>query len=344
MIKPQKLIAPCVINGEASPVLMARARSNARPLWAQARGSNAQNFGTAKDGYVAFDLSGSAAQKRLAHDSQRTGLAANNKVPAITVLNGQGQRGVDDPETFMQLVRPFGIVDVGNFQTGSTGFNILTGGVRTVTNNGNQVINNGDWVQVAAPNPEVLKHTGDPSNVNGGEVRLQFRAFDPCIHSLTHTPVYKCLEAIDEKKASQYLPAYRKACKTVESTARHHTVLSIGALGQDRLQAILDAGANDADGVKPGAFLERLNSALKANKRVARGLLFHHAAGGEKIKGGDGPKGVNKLLKKDKCIGKWFQATAILHNHVHKNIIGRAWSTAQSGKDFSLQITSYTYK
>jgi len=100
----------------------------------------------------------------------------------------------------------------------SNRFNIHTGGIETVCNNGNETIRMGDWVIAYAPTTEEIGRGGRKGEAEkNGLIKLWYKPYDPSIHRLNTKNIYECLSNIghpdDVMNRTHHLNEFRSTCQ-----------------------------------------------------------------------------------------------------------------------------------
>ncbi len=347
-IRPQKSVGLVVFNTRVSRAMMREACSNPTPLWALAKGQQRDYIGDWKRGDVIWthhDQSGAALDYMYSDPMHPSN--DHTTVHALSALNGQGD-ATSEPAIWEQSVRILGLSEVDKPE-GKDRNTTVCGGIHTVRNNGPEAIRTGDTVWVRAPTAAEAKAAAHTPEEKAGVIKFQLRPYRPEMHRSQPKEIYACL--IDAGNAKAYLPAYKRHCR---DTLDSHLGTAMVAIGHDlpAFRAILATpGSNAAVLV---AILQYFgHSAFKPDRSINRGLVDRLFAPYSRNAAGRVPllfdpdtadetqKKLNHVQTDSMALG--IMSTARLVDMLNRLIIGEAKSSADPGKDFSLQQKGYMH-
>lgn len=334
---PQQMVGAVILNGTHHSTLIARMRNAQNPYYSHAGGIHFDNFGNVKRGNVLFTIRGSnACASSLSFGHGFGGSGENHRVKAVAILNGLGMAGHGNNERLWESAQILGFSD-GVPPTKEGLFNIVSGGVMTVTNNGPDVVNAGDWVMVYFPSLDELPTGGMGTSADAnGEVVPWLVTYDPIKHSLTPKPVYEHLTA---DRNTPYIPIYRETCKKLMQSAKDVSLVSMAA-NYEKMKELIEGGASKID------FLHAMSKFMDTEKQDAkiRDMLFVPYSDKKNLiesgKSADSPLNCKQMS----CMGEYMVSQSRLHHVMHDKVVGKAITTGKKRSNFSLQITSYGLK
>ena len=198
-----------ILNSGVNTSLVAKARSNPKPLYDKPLGADATNQNEVNYGEIVFTEIAPKNAIRV-HARETSGLnGAHHKAFGISRLGGQGLRGQDN-EMFMSTIKPLGFCERSNSSNAKGLFPIAMAGIMTVTNNGIWNLHVGDRVMAHAPSQEELKIARSKGNSadQNGDVQLWLKPYDPEKNKLTTRPILRCLR---RKSTDGYTQTYTDA-------------------------------------------------------------------------------------------------------------------------------------
>lgn len=158
---------------------------------------------------------------------------SNATVTGLVCINGQGtkarypdvnsRRGkqlLDQNELFLSRIDILGLADMPNKDNDSPLFNIHCGGTQTITNISNVNIRAGDWLIAYAPRLDEIAEGGRREDAdNNGVITLWLKPYSPSQHQNTPRQILHCLtEMVDadrkgaELSRNSFLPEYADQC------------------------------------------------------------------------------------------------------------------------------------
>ena len=214
------------------------AGDNTNPLFARPEGQYSLSYQTVRTAEIAYRIR-SGINSSIYEFRSQDARTEDIGVPAITALNGQGN--AKQRESFISTIEIIGIVMQETEENNDSRFNIHTGGLHTITNNGNKAIEPGSWVMAYVPKQKEISSGGtDHPADKAGRVTLWYKQYDAAIHKFTPKGVYRCLTSNDEER-KRFLPEYTRACNGFEQGYISNAIIVIKVLLD---KGLLDIGPN----------------------------------------------------------------------------------------------------
>jgi hypothetical protein len=340
-INPIKRIGQLIVNCRVHKALAARGRSAARPYYPNPVGSSAGNHELVRDGSIAYTITSSRAvlATSVNDGSGGAGDPTRTKMAGLMLLNGQGD--ADDVHgALMERIAFVGVIETGNQDTKSMSYSCMHGGIRTMTNNGNETIHVGDYIRMYAPSREELGEGGlKNQSAQNGEIELWMKPFDPYKHHAQPASILACLEDLEDPTiVHNRLPAYVHACQAVEQAIHRCGLVVAVSIGHRGMRDIVNASTNDQ------SFAIALNRALKVpahHKAIRENAFVPYSEGRLFVPGATHGDGGEVNIAQRECLSGLLRALSVLQHMVEKDVIGRALTTARPGENINVELARY---
>lgn len=362
-ISPLRSVGIVVSNAKISSDMVNAAYTNRTPYWGVADGT-AKNFvGIMQRGEIVYqyhDRRGFGVVSNCSTDPQYIE-RENTTQKGLTILNGQGDSILGNM-AFASTIQVMGIVEMSNTNGNCKGlFNLITGGILDVRNNGNETINVGDSVYAYPPErDEIHKGGGRTPNADekNGVAKLWYKPYRPELHRFQLKQIYDCLRDVAREK--NYLPKYRDTChKLIDSAtgmfmvifATMSTEIKKAMIGPNRIENEADlyvhllakAGHSDfkghssADPALASKIIDALFVTYSINSKNASEYIFSLESENLTKRERDLRQRLNTIQRNS--TGLYQEAMASFVAQLRDLIVGQAKSTARPGDDFSLMLT-----
>ena len=186
-LHPRRSTGAVLFNGVMNQGDINSAENNINPLYDMPTGQYWDAIKTVSKGDIIYRMTSSVPVDMNIFRSD------NTSVPGISALNGQGTKGESNHQ-FMERIDIIGVAFMENDVNKSARYNIHTGGIETVPNNGNEPIRMGDWVIAYAPDVDEVSRGGKKGEAEkNGVLKLWYKPYKPEIHKLNTSNIYRCL-------------------------------------------------------------------------------------------------------------------------------------------------------
>jgi hypothetical protein len=295
----------------------------------------------------------------------------NAVIKGLTVISGIGDASQTN-EDIMGSLQVMGIVEMSNEVNNKDVFNIITGGIHDVRNNGNETINVGDAVMWHFPShDEVGKGGGNLMNNDEKNCvqKLWYKVYRPELHKNQPKQMLQCLN--DTQHARPYLAAYRRHCQQFVNSAAGMGMVMIAQQIDDLRVDLNNASMSSADILH--AFLVRaghsefksLEGTLAAGinmvptrRNATRDALFVPFSTDSRNATPYlfAPSAMQNATKREQekrrklndiqssATSLFLESSAALVHTISNRVVGQAKSTALPGYDFSLELSGYSKK
>jgi hypothetical protein len=364
-VSPLRSVGTVVSNGGVSKEMVNHAYTNRTPKWGLAENIQRDMVGVVKRGEIIYQL----------HDTRAFGAVSscsvdpqymereNTTLKGLTILNGQGDNALSNFD-FMNTIQVLGIVEMSNEDNHRGLFNVVSGGIHDVRNNGNETINVGDYVYAYAPDPLERKQGGGKmtnADEKHGIVKLWYKPYHPEMHRFQMKQIYECLK--DVNKAKNYMPLYRRHCNQFVDATAGMAMTYFKAILPSIRKALSGADTSmraSTDHELCALFLAKAGHSEfrthpNADLELKQEIIDYHAVpfssdSKNKAKFLFSPDDDN-LTKRDKDLmkklnsvqqkspGLYLETMSYLLKQTENLIMGQAKSSARPGFDFSLMLT-----
>lgn len=294
----------------------------------------------------------------------------NAVIKGITVVNGQGDASQTN-EDIARSIQVMGIVEMSNEANNKDVYNIITGGIHDVRNNGDETINVGDHVMWHYPSHDDVGKGGGNLKTNeekDGIVKLWYKPYKPEIHKNQPKQMLQCLN--DTQNTRPYLAEYRRHCQQFINSASGMAMVMLAQQIDDLRADLQNNALTPADILN--AFLTRaghsefktLDASMAASNMVGtrrastRDALFVPFSTDSRNATPYlfSPGTMNSVSKREQekrrklndiqssSTSLFLESSAALVHTITDRVIGQAKSTALPGYDFSLELSGYSKK
>ncbi len=331
-MNPQKPVGTVVFNARINSAIASQGKTNPNPLFKHALGSSADNMDYVEDGDLLYTFAGSGASiQSMSRSSQRNDYTA---IQCLSVLNGQGERG-ESVDALMSKLEFVGVCEMGTKTTGNTLFNAVKRGIRTMLNNGHEVIPVGSHVQWYVPTEAERKNGGRGLVVDAnGEAKLQLKVFNVAQHKHTPKALYDCLDklraagwnrdvmATANVEDSYSLEFIEQAEAFLESAIQMSIIIGMATAGVDDEAAAVDG-------------YRRMSEDAATKSRILDALFAQYM---EDWDAAATPRGPSLKRFKAEAAGLHLYATGALCGAVESRKIGKAMTTGMPKHNLSVHL------
>lgn len=350
-MNPTRVVGDVLVNGIIDRTQVIHAVYNQAPLYPMPHGMTVQDIETVRRGDIVYNIIQENRSNQLTTSNYNSS-NDNTTVSALSSLNGQGTKG---QRNIMQKILPMGLAYMETDVNKEPRYNIHIGGVHTTINNGDRVINTGDWVMAYAPTvDEVERGSGGRGKIADKNklVTLWFRPYDPSIHKVSPKQIYECLKQIEagNDRDSDYLESYKTQCKSFVDSSLNMSMVVMNAVSKNPslMNQLRNLDPNNK-GSKVKFFTEMMqtfgHSGVqkdkklkndKARKDLIDDLFINHSDKKERLFS----KGELDNIHADTA-GLFLETQAVFHNDVVKNVKWKATSGARPKENINLQFAAY---
>lgn len=295
----------------------------------------------------------------------------NAVIKGLTVINGQGDASQTN-EDIARSIQVMGIAEMSNEANNKDVYNIITGGIHDVRNNGDETINVGDHVMWHYPSlAETGKGGGNlqTADEKNGVVTLWYKPYRPELHKSQPKQMLACLN--DTQNARPYLAEYRRHCQQFVNSAAGMAMVMLAQQLDDLRADLNNATLTSADILH--AFLTRAGHSefkslepsmaaaanmIAARRAATRDALFVPFSTDSRNATPYlfTPSAMNSAPKREQekrrklndiqssSTSLFLESSAALVHTITDRVIGIAKSTALPGYDFSLELSGYSKK
>ena len=367
-INPERERGQVILNGAIDKhiVALGSPACNRTPMHKLAEGQLRERRDKVERGDLIYTYVNATNQLSVMDCNSFLNRAASDRATGVSVINGQGIKGAK-PEVMMQQVVILGLAEMPNDENDKEVFNIATGGIYNVRNNGDETINANEIVIGYWPSPaEVARGTnGGQTRTPGekqGEVKLWFKPYRDSIHKDQPKQIYECL--LDENHEQPYLPAYRKHCRAYLDSVLGSSLICMQHM-LPQLQALLEASNGTLTAEDWTELLRRMGHSEFAasetwtnNDREEYDLLrddllaklfmpfsmYKRRREDPRLFAGDKLTQMQTNLNaiQVKAPSQFIHSSRYFIKELDRHVVGQALSTAAPGKDFTIQLKTYS--
>ena len=364
-ISPLRSVGTVVSNAMVSSEMVNTGYINKKPYYGLADGVFRDQLGIVKRGEIVYQLNDNRTLGCLTSCSSDPQYIEreNCTVKGLTILNGQGDGTLSNWD-FVNTIQVMGIVEMSNDQNCSARFNVVSGGIHDVRNNGNETIEVGDWVYAHAPSHEEMRNGGGKcprADEKAGVQRLWYKPYRPELHRFQLKQIYSCLQDLNHTKG--YMPGFRRNCRDFYDSVMGMFMVIFARLlpdvraaltgpASERIESDADllafllakAGHSEAKALKQGVYdvtrqqqiIDALFVPFSTNNRNATEYLFSQDNQGTTKRERSLTERLNAI--QEKSTGLYLESMAYFMKQLSNLIVGQAKSTARPGMDFSLML------
>ena len=330
-IRPWRGVGLVLVNGKISTGMTVVARNTANPYYKLPSGQHIEMLRRVRRADIVYNVIDNGTTSNLYVNNFNAMNSDSDKVYGLSSLNGRGTNSIDagDNHSLMSKINPIGLAGQATEFNGIANFNIHTGGIETVPNNGNQRINPGQWVMAYAPALSELSEggRGDEADQNG-LVTLWFVPYTPESHKLTCNNIHRCL-VNDRSDCSK---AFRDVAELFYKTCVDIAIIVHKNMGKSEWERLVELNGSES----PTMYMHKRDKIIMEDYEVKRDLsnaLFQH----HRRRTTDDKNQISISNPGEALI----TATALMVKDVTKNIMGKAVTGAGPKEDFDLQLCHY---